>query len=141
LQDDELNMHLSQNKDHDRYREARFVGPPSAWRPFERGPRNCIGQELAMIEARLILASVARQYDFAKVGLGEIAMDENGQPAVNSHGQYETKSKLYNVITSLPVPRPAFAFCWLTSSVKDVTGNSKTHRWNENESEAKRKSV
>jgi cytochrome P450 len=104
LQDDELNMHLSQNKDHDRYREARFVGPPSAWRPFERGPRNCIGQELAMIEARLILASVVRRYDFAKVGLGEFAMDENGQPALDSHGQYETKSKLYNVITSLPVP-------------------------------------
>ncbi|KAF4220072.1 hypothetical protein CNMCM8980_003361 [Aspergillus fumigatiaffinis] len=108
LQDDELNMHLSQNKDQDRYREARFAGPPSAWRPFERGPRNCIGQELAMIEARLILASVVRRYDFAKVGLGEIAMDENGQPALNSHGQYETKSKLYNVITPSPVPRPAF---------------------------------
>jgi cytochrome P450 len=107
LQDDELNMHLSQNKGQDRYREARFAGPPSAWRPFERGPRNCIGQELAMIEARLILASVVRRYDFAKVGLGEIAMDENGLPVLNSHGQYETKSKIYNVITSPPVPRPA----------------------------------
>lgn len=30
--------------------------PASAWRPFERGPRNCIGQELANIEARVILA-------------------------------------------------------------------------------------
>ncbi len=36
--------------------------PASAWRPFERGPRNCIGQELANMEARVILASTARRF-------------------------------------------------------------------------------
>ena len=41
--------------------------PSSAWRPFERGPRNCIGQELANIEARIVIALVARRYDFSKV--------------------------------------------------------------------------
>ena len=35
-----------------------------AWRPFEKGPRSCIGQELAMIESRIILALVARDFDF-----------------------------------------------------------------------------
>lgn len=34
--------------------------PENAWRPFEKGPRNCIGQDLAMIEARIILALVSR---------------------------------------------------------------------------------
>lgn len=35
-----------------------------AWRPFEKGPRNCIGQELAMIEIRIILALAVRDFDF-----------------------------------------------------------------------------
>lgn len=38
--------------------------PEDGWRPFEKGPRNCIGQELALIEARIILALVARSFDF-----------------------------------------------------------------------------
>jgi cytochrome P450 len=44
--------------------------PASAWRPFERGARNCIGQELANIEAKVILACMARRYVFEKVGYG-----------------------------------------------------------------------
>ena len=71
--------------------------PPSAWRPFERGPRNCIGQELANLEARVILACAVRRYDFTKIGLGEIARDEKGQPILNEKGQFETTSQLYNV--------------------------------------------
>ncbi|KAJ6013051.1 hypothetical protein N7522_003406 [Penicillium canescens] len=79
--------------------------PHSAWRPFERGPRNCIGQELANIEARVILASVVRQYDFVKVGLGENKLNESGEPVVNPTGQYEVKSTLYNTleVTAKPV--------------------------------------
>ncbi|KAK4569864.1 hypothetical protein LTR86_002833 [Recurvomyces mirabilis] len=38
--------------------------PENAWRPFEKGPRNCIGQELAMIEARVILALTCRSFEF-----------------------------------------------------------------------------
>ncbi len=38
-----------------------------ALRPFERGPRNCIGQELAMIEVRVILALAVREFDFQAV--------------------------------------------------------------------------
>ncbi|KAK1762225.1 cytochrome p450 [Phialemonium atrogriseum] len=79
--------------------------PASAWRPFERGPRNCIGQELANLEARVILACVLRRYDFVKVGLGESVLDEKGLPVVNGKGQYEVKAELYstNQITSKPV--------------------------------------
>jgi cytochrome P450 len=35
----------------------------SAWRPFERGPRNCIGQELAMLELKLMLVLTLREID------------------------------------------------------------------------------
>lgn len=74
--------------------------PAGAWRPFERGPRNCIGQELANIEARVILACVARRYDFVKVGQGEFELDEKGRPILDEKGFYRTKSTLFNV--SLP---------------------------------------
>ncbi|KAM7212398.1 cytochrome p450 [Rhypophila decipiens] len=78
--------------------------PPGAWRPFERGPRNCIGQELANIEARVIIAMIARRYDFTKVGLGELARDEKGRPILDERGQYKVKDELYSVrqITSKP---------------------------------------
>ncbi|KAK2591231.1 hypothetical protein QQS21_011073 [Conoideocrella luteorostrata] len=79
--------------------------PPSVWRPFERGPRNCIGQELANIEARAIIALLAHRYTFEKVGLGELDLDKAGQPVMNDKGQFATKSKLYLTIqiTGKPV--------------------------------------
>ncbi|OIW22527.1 cytochrome P450 [Coniochaeta ligniaria NRRL 30616] len=81
--------------------------PGSAWRPFERGPRNCIGQELANIEARVILACAVRRYDFTKVGLGELDLDANGHPKLNAKGVYEVKSKLYNTrqVTARPIDK------------------------------------
>ena len=33
-----------------------------AWRPFEHGPRNCIGQELTMIEMKIIMVMTLRQF-------------------------------------------------------------------------------
>lgn len=41
--------------------------PATAWRRFERGPRNFIGQELAMLEAKVVIALVSRHLDFVKV--------------------------------------------------------------------------
>lgn len=78
--------------------------PLGAWRPFERGPRNCVGQELANIEARVILASVIRRYDFVKVGAGEVEVNEKGSPVLDEKGRYRTKSDLFNsmVVTAKP---------------------------------------
>jgi cytochrome P450 len=71
--------------------------PISAWRPFERGPRNCIGQELANVEARVILACVMRRYDFIKVGAGEVELDKKGRPVLDANGAYKTRSEMFNV--------------------------------------------
>lgn len=71
--------------------------PAGAWRPFERGPRNCIGQELAMIEAKVMLALVVRKYDFVKTGQGELDLDAEGRPILDDKGYYKTKSELFNV--------------------------------------------
>lgn len=71
--------------------------PISAWRPFERGPRNCIGQELANLEARVILACTVRKYDFTKVGVGEAELNEEGHPTLDDKGRYKLKSELFSV--------------------------------------------
>ncbi|KAJ4424043.1 hypothetical protein N0V82_001290 [Gnomoniopsis sp. IMI 355080] len=78
--------------------------PPGSWRPFERGPRSCIGLELANIEAKVILAQVARKYEFVKVGLGELELDADGQPMPDEKGYYRTKSELFN--TTTPTAKP-----------------------------------
>lgn len=71
--------------------------PESAWRPYERGPRRCTGAELANMEALVVLACVARQYDFVKVGLGEFELDEKEKPILDDKGYYKTKSTLFTV--------------------------------------------
>ena len=38
-----------------------------SWRPFEYGPRNCIGQELAIIEMKIVLVLALQNFDFQSV--------------------------------------------------------------------------
>ncbi|KAI8954382.1 cytochrome P450 [Xylaria longipes] len=78
--------------------------PASAWRPFERGPRNCIGQELANLEARLVVALIARRYDFVKVGLGELDLDRAGKPILDENGRYKVASEMYPTRKVTPKP-------------------------------------
>jgi len=47
--------------------------PRYAYIPFSGGPRVCIGNAFAMIEARLILATVAQRYKLSLEPFGEIA--------------------------------------------------------------------
>lgn len=62
-------------------------------------------QELATIEARVVMALVARHFDFSKVGTGAAILDSaTGQPELDAHGQYKVAEKMYNV--SLPAPKP-----------------------------------
>jgi cytochrome P450 len=53
--------------DPDRFAREDF--PRHAWRPFERGPRACLGQSLAMDELKIMLLLTIREFDFACVGL------------------------------------------------------------------------
>lgn len=71
--------------------------PDGSYRPYERGPRRCTGSELANLEAKVILAVVARHFDFIKTGLGELSADEEGQPILDDKGYYKTESVLYTV--------------------------------------------
>ena len=38
-----------------------------AWRPFEHGPRSCIGKELSMIELKVVVCLIARNFDIKAV--------------------------------------------------------------------------
>jgi cytochrome P450 len=38
--------------------------PAGAWRPFERGPRNCIGSEFGTLELKVVMALTLRDFDF-----------------------------------------------------------------------------
>jgi cytochrome P450 len=48
----------------------RFLRPDfhpdskSAYMPFEKGPRDCIGQQLAILEMKLVLVLTLRYFDF-----------------------------------------------------------------------------
>ncbi|KAL8727846.1 MAG: hypothetical protein Q9166_005792 [cf. Caloplaca sp. 2 TL-2023] len=76
--------------------DAYLAGlPVGAYRPFERGPRNCIGQELAMLEGMLVLVSVARGFAFEKVGL-------TGRAVVDG-GEKEKEVWSEHAVTSVPV--------------------------------------
>ncbi|KAL8999953.1 MAG: hypothetical protein Q9169_001359 [Polycauliona sp. 2 TL-2023] len=37
--------------------------PKGAWRPFEYGPRNCVGQELAYIELKIFMVLTLREFE------------------------------------------------------------------------------
>ncbi|KAK8084405.1 cytochrome P450 monooxygenase aflN [Apiospora hydei] len=73
----------------DAFRPERFTtrdeGDPlhpvkNAFRPWEMGPRNCIGQELASLELRLVLALTVREFDM-EPAFSESSEDFQGEKA------------------------------------------------------------
>ena len=73
-----------------------------AWRPFEWGPRNCLGQELALLELKLVMVMTLRDFDIT----------ESYQAWNYLHGIKEPRAvhdeRAYNVLKG--TARPASGF-------------------------------
>ncbi|TAQ88237.1 hypothetical protein B7494_g3418 [Chlorociboria aeruginascens] len=72
------------------YPERYFATPPSpyfvpkdAWRAFERGPRNCIGEAMAVVQMKIILAMTVRSFDIRAAYEGE-------GPIIEGERMYQT---------------------------------------------------
>lgn len=53
------------------FKPERFNAPlqnPNAFIPFSSGPRNCIGQHMAMMEIRLALVRILEKYELELAG-------------------------------------------------------------------------
>lgn len=62
-----------------------------AWRAFEFGPRNCIGQELSLLEMKLALVMTIRKFDFsARFDEWDQKHGKRGARMVNGDSAYQT---------------------------------------------------
>ena len=71
-----------------------------AWRPFEFGPRNCIGQELALLELKLVMVLTLREFDI------EAKYDVGGQ--VGKGPKIVNGERAYQVLTGTTRPADGF---------------------------------
>ncbi|KAL8716977.1 MAG: hypothetical protein Q9225_005738 [Loekoesia sp. 1 TL-2023] len=79
-----------------------FNGDKGAWRSFEYGPRNCIGQELAILELKLILAVTLRKF---KV---ESAYDEYDKTQPRKGPKTVDGDRVYQVLSGAAHPSDGF---------------------------------
>jgi len=62
-----------------------------AWRPFEHGARACIGQELSMVEMKIMLVMVAREFEISDA-YGEVdAREGKGPGTVEGERAYQVQ--------------------------------------------------
>ncbi|KXT14485.1 hypothetical protein AC579_841 [Pseudocercospora musae] len=79
--------------DHDIFNPDRFLPenahkiPEGAFRSFEVGARSCLGQNLAILETKIILALICRKFEF------DLRLDKEGLEAVGKDGSFYAKEK------------------------------------------------
>jgi len=69
--------------DPEAFRPQRFFEPlkvPWAYLPFARGPRNCVGENFAMVEAKLVLARLIQRLDISPAPDTEVVPEPRDVP-------------------------------------------------------------
>jgi cytochrome P450 len=81
----------------------RLYPRKGAFRPFEFGPRNCIGQELAMLELKLVLVMTVRGFEVKSVyDEWDKSNHINGTKTVNGDRAYQILSGAAHPSHGLP---------------------------------------
>ena len=97
--------------DPDVFRPERYLDPQGynkdAWIAFSKGNRNCIGQELAIIETKVILAMTLRMFDFETAfdKLDQLKGDGSGYPNDNVGIQEQYGEECYQIQLGTAKPR------------------------------------
>ncbi|KAL8801108.1 MAG: hypothetical protein Q9182_004701 [Xanthomendoza sp. 2 TL-2023] len=73
--------------------------PKGAWRPFEHGPRNCIGQELAYIELKIFMVLTLRDFDIRPAYEDRDKLDGKDRSAYTINGD-----RAYQVLMATAKP-------------------------------------
>lgn len=78
-----------------------------AFVPFSKLPRNCIGQEMAMLEMKIVLAIVCRDFDFTARydKLQELKNDGSGYPSSTTGMQEIFGEEAYQIARGTAKPR------------------------------------
>ena len=78
-----------------------------AWVGFSKGKRNCIGQELAIIETKVILAMTLRTFEFraAYDELAALKNDGSGYPSDEGGIQEQFGDEAYQIQLGTAKPR------------------------------------
>lgn len=98
---DELIPERFLNDDPERDDELRPL--KNAWRPFEFGPRACIGTELALVELKVVLALTAREFELAEAYRERDRINKPiGVKAVNGERAYQIQLGSAHPVNGFP---------------------------------------
>lgn len=78
-------------------------GRRGAWRPFETGPRQCIGQELVMIEIKIVMALTLRTFDVRSV-YEELDASSSHDPSSGKVITHAGSERAYQVLVGTAKP-------------------------------------
>ncbi|KAL9015327.1 MAG: hypothetical protein Q9173_000055 [Seirophora scorigena] len=79
-----------------------FNADQGAWRSFEYGPRNCIGQELAILELKLVLAMTLRRFTVHS------AYDEYDKTQTRKSPKTVDGDRVYQILAGAAHPSDGF---------------------------------
>lgn len=78
-------------------------GRRGAWRPFELGPRKCLGQELVMIEIKIVMALTLRIFEVRSV-YDELDGLSSHKPSSSKKINHAGEERAYQVLVGTAKP-------------------------------------